>query len=662
MKNSITRRVIRPVTFVLLLATVILFVVSFFLINDIISDKTQSYSEAIVTVYSDTVAFDAHNAGVPIDRDFLEEIRFRGDYICRWYEIDFAYIYTIDTATGKLHYIAASGRTDEQKAQAWDSLIGDVRYRDIHPEELAVWNGEQIFGHYTVNNEYGNELCTVLAVEDDFGNRVLAAVDMSVERVSWQVAKTFLITAAFIAVIIIAVDVVVYLILRKRVSDPARKLSRVMNDFITDGKRRDVQLAEDGDDEYAMIATAFNSMTQNIDAYLSDINSLTRVQQKQQTELEIAAKIQKGFLPPEKHAALGYKISAMMQPARNVGGDFYDYLRLDDHRVLVVIADVSGKGVSAALFMAVTLVLIRQFARMNLSPAEILRRTNDSLSVNNAEMLFATAFVGIYDRNTGCFTYSNAGHNHPYLLSDRVHCIDDATGALVGLFEKEIYPEATLHLNRGDSVFLFTDGVNESTNAERQFFGDDRLEKVLADVCASHSGDSVSAVLEAVKRFKGDSEQHDDITMLSLSACDSLEMSLGYDIREFFHIKEAILDLPMPRQKQLNLCLAAEECFVNICSYAFPDGVPDGEKIHFVLSMTDRVTLRLEDGGQPFDPLANMKTPDDYDIDTQIGGLGDFLAMSIADDIRYDYRDSKNILTFTMFLEEQNHEDHNSKE
>ena len=124
-------------------------------------------------------------------------------------------------------------------------------------------------------------------------------------------------------------------------------------------------------------------------------------------------------------------------------------------------------------------------------------------------------------------------------------------------------------------------------------------------------------------------------------------------MREIAKIKEAILALPLARVLLLNLCLAAEECFVNICSYAFPDGTPEDEKICFTLSLSDRVMLRFSDGGQPYDPTGHVETPENYDPDTQLGGLGKFLSVSVVDDVQYEYRDQKNILTLTKYFKEE---------
>lgn len=124
-------------------------------------------------------------------------------------------------------------------------------------------------------------------------------------------------------------------------------------------------------------------------------------------------------------------------------------------------------------------------------------------------------------------------------------------------------------------------------------------------------------------------------------------------MREIAKIKEAILALPLERALLLNLCLVAEECFVNICSYAFPDGTPEDEKICITLSLSDRVMLRFSDGGQPYDPTGHVETPENYDPDTQLGGLGKFLTVSVIDDVQYEYRDQKNILTLTKYFKEE---------
>ena len=653
MKNSIARKVTRQVSLLLVAAMVVLFLGAYHTVSKVVYQENEKYALAILGIYTDLLAEDSSVNHIPIDAEHSDKVIRYGETLCDWYAVDYVYLYTIDEERSTVTYIAASAVDGKVENPPTDHLVGYTVKWELHPEELAVWRGEKFVGHITANNNFGHEVSTLLRIEDDFGNRMIAGVDVAYRDIQEKILLEFAFLAIIISVVLLGIYAAVYLIIRSRVSKPAQRISKSMTDFINDGERSGEKLKIDSSDEFGMIAAAFNSMTDDIDNYLDSIHTLSREQERQHTELDIAGRIQKGFLPKEHLFTDRYEIHAMMAPAKNVGGDLYDYLPLDDHRVLAVIADVSGKGITAAMFMSVTLMLIRQYAKMGLSPAEILRRTNDTLSENNAELLFASTFLGIYDSAEQSFTYANAGHNLPYVIGKTLRILDGAKSMALGLFDDSQYTQETIPLCIGETLFLYTDGVSEATNPARAFYGMERLEATLRDFAASHGEDPVSAVYNSVCTFSAGSEPHDDITMLALTAGNTRELLLDVDVHEMAKIKEAVLALPLERALLLNLCLAAEECFVNICSYAFPDGVPAGEKVHFTLSLSDRVTLRFSDDGLPYDPTEQIDTPEDYDPDIQLGGLGKFLTVSVVDDVQYEYRDQKNILTLTKYFKEE---------
>ena len=210
----------------------------------------------------------------------------------------------------------------------------------------------------------------------------------------------------------------------------------------------------------------------------------------------------------------------------------------------------------------------------------------------------------------------------------------------------------------GDTLLLYTDGVTEATDGEQKFYGEERLETVLGGFRESHAPDLVKYVNDSVKVFAGESEQHDDITMLALTVKDTADLALEVKLTEFEKIKSAILSVPIEREKQLELCLAAEECFVNIVSYAFEGRDAENEKIGFRLAVSDRILMRFEDGGIPFDPRENSDAPVDYDPDVQLGGLGRFIAFSVVDEILYENTNGKNILTMIKYLGGKTNDNH----
>ena len=652
MKQSVARLVSRRVLHVLGAALILLLIGAFAFAYTTVAKRNREYSEAIVSVYTDLMVYGTEDEGISVMKEPEEIVRL-GNYICGWYKVDYAYVYLPDVENGTVTVLAASFNADTVDKPLENNLMGVTVDRPLNKEETKLWNEERFFAHNVTKNQYGREMGTLTYSYDREGVKFLAGVDISYEETYQQIFKLFFILALVVIAILVGVYCTVYFFLRKKVGEPAQTVSRAMEDFLNEGKRTSIRLDEKGPAEFAMMAASFNRMSENIDSYIENIGTLNNEHERQQTELDIAARIQKGFLPASSWETKECDIRATMIPAKDVGGDLYDYLALDENRILITVADVSGKGIAASIFMAVTLTLIRQFARLGLSPDEILRRTNDSLSENNAAMMFATAFVGIYDSKTNCLTYANAGHNLPYVIGRQIEKLDGGAGTLLGLFAGETYPQNMIQLARGDTVFLYTDGVSESCDRNRWFYGTDRLEQQLLHIKQTHAPDPIAAVYDDLCAFSNGAERHDDITMLTLTVRETTELSLDFSVGEFAKVKEAIFATPLSRQKKLELTLAAEECFVNICSYAFEELIPAGEKIQCTLSVSDRVTLRFTDRGVAFDPRESVGTPDEYDIDTQIGGLGRYIAFANVDAVDYVYRDGQNILTMTKYFEEE---------
>ena len=653
MKRTVAVKVTHRISVALLIALAILFVGAWFLADRSVEERNRKYSRALACIYGDLTAFASEQEGVPIDVAHPEAAIRYGNYLCQWYDVSYVYMYVPDFENEAVTFITILQNDSKADKPLQSDYNGYRISRRFEPEEMAVWSGKELFAHIKRENEFGDEASTLYCVNDSFGNRVFVGVDMDSKEAYRQIASVFGLIALLLLVVLLGINVIVYLILRSRVSRPAQTISGSMNRYIADGKRTPVKLEERGADEFTEIAAAFNSMTDRIDTYVENLQALTVQQAHQNAELEIASHIQQGILPQHHFDGEGYTVRAAMKPAKDVGGDLYDYLPLEDGRVLLVIADVSGKGIPASMLMLITLVLIRQYAKMGLPPAEILRQTNNALAEENPATLFATALVGIYDAKTKQFTYSNAGHNLPYIIGSSLRTLDGAQGTLLGLFPDEEYAQATVQLRTGDTLFLYTDGVNEAVDPNREFFGMKRLEAALEEFRVTHRENAVSFVGGAVRAFAGDAEQFDDITMLTLIATEGETLALDYDIRAFSALKERILRLPVPPPQQRAICLAAEELFVNICSYAFPEGVPEGEKVLVTILRADRISLRFSDGGKPFDPLQNVGAPEDYDPDTQLGGLGRLIGFAGTDSRTYEYQNGRNVLTVTFYFEEE---------
>ena len=240
-------------------------------------------------------------------------------------------------------------------------------------------------------------------------------------------------------------------------------------------------------------------------------------------DLAIAGEIQQTILPrsfpPFPELTEVVDIYASMTPAKDVGGDFYDFLQIDDERIGLVIADESGKGVPASLFMAVSRTLLRATALRGVSSAECLTYANKLLCKESLDSMFVTVFYGIYHYKTGMMDYTNAGHNPPYLLRGgrTVECLPVASNFVVGVFDDIEFESNTLTFGIGDTLLLYTDGVTEAFNDKREQFSESNLQDILASMHESSSAkEVVTSVLQSVKTFSGDYPQSDDITLLSL--------------------------------------------------------------------------------------------------------------------------------------------------
>ena len=642
-KKSIAKRLAVRASVAFTLAFALLLAGAYFSLNRAVREEGLHYAKALTGIYADMMVYEANNMDSSIDLPFSDRLSFFGEYMCTWYRVDYIYSYVPDFENGTITYLSVTRNRNKFGDLSKDHMVGVTEKYAFSEEEIRAWSDSSVFA-IRKSERFEKATEVMMMVRDGFGNRAMVGTAVSTDELRRDVRNGFLIIALLMLVAEAVLACLLYLLIRKTVSDPARSISQYMSDYISGGKRSDARLdSDDYYDEFGMIAGAFNRMTEDIDSYINDIAFLEREQERQRTEVDIAASIQKGLLPAGKASLGDCSIMAVMKPAKDVGGDLYYYFKIDSSHTMIVVADVSGKGISSAMVMSMTLTLVRQFARMGCSPASILGNVNDAFSERNPQMMFITAFVGIYDSAADTFTYANAGHNPPYLIHGVPRILDDAHGTPLGLFPGEEYADVSVPMEDGDSVFLYTDGVNEAVNASGEFYGTDRLERVLAETAGT--GDYAEAVEASVQDFVGDAVQNDDLTILVLKAGKRPMLELDYDIREFSSIKETLFASGLPKQLLMDLCVAAEECLVNICSYAFDGDAPEGEKILFSLEYSDEVTLRFIDGGRPFDPRHGLPDADEYDIDTAVGGLGRLIAFTVADSVDYEYRDGRNILT-----------------
>ena len=278
-------------------------------------------------------------------------------------------------------------------------------------------------------------------------------------------------------------------------------------------------------DEIEILAEAFAEMSVKTRQYYIDITNITMEKERIGAELELARRIQADMLPnifPAFPDRPEFDIYATMTPAKEVGGDFYDFFMIDDDHLGMVIADVSGKGVPAALFMMMSKILINNFALLGISPAKVLERTNDTICQKNEEEMFVTAWVGVLEISTGKLTAANAGHEYPVIRNPggSFELFKDKHGFVIGGMDGIRYRDYEVTIEEGGSLFIYTDGVPEATNAQNELFGTDRLLDALNGCEGKDPQAMLAAVKGAVDEFVGDADQFDDLTMLGFYLCD----------------------------------------------------------------------------------------------------------------------------------------------
>ena len=264
--------------------------------------------------------------------------------------------------------------------------------------------------------------------------------------------------------------------------------------------------------------------------YVENLTRITAEKERIKAELSIAASIQQNMMPtafpafPDRDE---FDIYARMVPAKEVGGDFYDFFMIDEWHLAMVVADVSGKGIPAALFMMTAKTMIKTQTRMQPNPMQVLRDVNDMLFENNADHMFVTVWLGILDIQTGLLTYSDAGHERLFLYREgKWTAMPKAAGMALAIFHtsefvgrtaKRAFRNCTLQLNPGDAIFQYSDGVTEATNAEKRMFGENRLLETVNDKPFTNPKELLTHVHDVIDGFVGDAPQFDDMTMLCMS-------------------------------------------------------------------------------------------------------------------------------------------------
>ena len=462
-----------------------------------------------------------------------------------------------------------------------------------------------------------------------------------------------MLTSVFMQVIIFAtLFVFIYLLIKRVIITNLKKINDTLAQ-ITDG---DLSVTVDvrSNVEFASLSDDINSTVATLKRYIAE--AAARIDK----ELEYAKQIQLSALPTNFPKGEDYNIYAQMIAAKEVGGDFYDFYKLNDTTVAFLAADVSGKGIPAAMFMMTAKTIIKDLAESGMAVNDIFTKANEKLCENNESGMFVTAWMGILDLTTGNVQFANAGHNPPLLkrADGSFEYLKTRAGFVLAGMEGVRYRVGEITLNPGDRLFLYTDGVPEATNTENKLYGEDRLLTFMNQNASVEATELLPALKANIDEFVGEAPQFDDITMLMFdykpkkggehmtkktipAKTEFLNDLLGF-------VDEILDSFECPMKVQTAICVALEEVFVNVAHYAYGGGDGDVELCVGFDAESRTMTFRMEDKGVPFDPL---KKPDpDITLsaeEREIGGLGIFITKKTMDSVTYAYENGKNILTMT---------------
>ncbi|MGN0236596.1 MAG: SpoIIE family protein phosphatase [Lepagella sp.] len=421
--------------------------------------------------------------------------------------------------------------------------------------------------------------------------------------------------------------------------------------------------------EAEKLRDAFLFMQSSLKKYIEQLTITTKAKERIESELNIARRIQSSLIPrvfPPFPACEKIEAYGMLRPAREVGGDFFDYMVSND-RLFFAIGDVSGKGAPAALMMAIVRTLFRIVAKDADSPGQIVTMLNKAISENNDENMFVTMYVGMFDLKYDILHYCNAGHNPPIVITSDGYCCFQKVKANIpiGIDADFQFVEQKEFPSNNTSLFLYTDGLTEAENSRHELFDDYRLTKVLRDNNKLSPQELIEMMDKEVVGFAADTPQSDDLTMFCLKYLDTrgeLKFWEHQDLTLYNEpgqleqlpdfIRESFEHWHLPQTRMSSLLLAVEEAVANAINYAYPPGEKGEICVDLEWIEDERILLTtIIDLGTPFNPLAVEEPDITLPLEERpIGGLGIHLIRNLMDQVDYHYRDDMNLLQMRLHI------------
>lgn len=635
---------------------------------------SQLYRIRMEEYYSNLAFSQASIAAEHIDGDSIEKYYRHGEKDA-YYEQIGRYLQTVREKVGmKYFYVVVP--EEEVMVYIWDAgVAGEGGVCDLGDADAYYGNGYVLMHAafavdaeqtilITNNDEYGYLASAYVAILDSDGVPVaLASVDISMDMINDQIRQFLILTLCITLLVLLISILAYYYYVRKILIRPLSTLHHAAMGLVANEMEHldEFKVEVNTGDEVQDLAQSFQYMVGALNEYIQNLSRVTAEKERIGAELDVARHIQASMLPcifpafPERHE---FDIHASMTPAKEVGGDFYDFFLVDDDHLAMIMADVSGKGVPAALFMMISKTLLKSATQSGLSPKAVLEKVNNQLCENNDAEMFVTVWLGILEISTGKMKCANAGHEYPAIMrkGGDFALYKDKHGFVLAGMENARYREYELELGAGDRLFVYTDGVPEATNASADLYGTDRMIAALNQNPGCSCRQLLEALHQDVDTFVGQAPQFDDITMLCIEmkdmAPDMKKISIVPALDKlpeataFFEDMLSDAGVSMKIIAQVNV--AVDEIFSNIARYSDATLATLGCKIS---ESEGLITLRFSDNGRPYDPT---ETPDpDTTLsaeEREIGGLGIFMVKKTMNEVLYEYKDGLNILTLVKRL------------
>ncbi len=501
----------------------------------------KGFTNSLLTLYTEDGFRTAETAAELIDGDKIDEYEKSGgvtqeykavwnglDRLCNSQGVTFIYLIRPDrTDYGHIKFIFSTINKESEFTPYEFGYLRETTNDEYREKYKNLYDGKtekEVLIRDKGYIETGSHITIMIPVKDS-KNQVQALLCVQRQMDGMTHSRRNYVENVSLVLIILAIVVIigqgVYML--KAFLTPVKMITAEAARFANENAAIDGKLTDTikNTDEIGVLADSIDKMESRIENYINHIETITAEKERINTELSLATRIQYGMLPhtfPAFPDNKEFDIYASMDPAKEVGGDFYDFFMTDDTHLCMVMADVSGKGVPAALFMMATKIILATNAKMGKSPAEVLTTANDRICANNHEEMFVTVWLGILDITTGKVIAANAGHEYPILMqpNGEFELFKDKHGFVVGGMDGVVYKEYEFTMQPGAKLFLYTDGLPEATDKNNEMFGTERALDVLNKYKTSAPKEILNGVKTAVEGFVKDAEQFDDMTMLAI--------------------------------------------------------------------------------------------------------------------------------------------------